>query len=243
MDNPTPSPLTPLGARTPMAHPALYSVTAVLVIIVIAGAAWVFWPHAAVAPEGTPAPSTSSPVVGQGERCGGNTANAPQCATGSHCAPDPNSHLPFGDVGGYCVSDTNVVEYRNEQLGLSVKLPESWRGFSDVSPGMEWTAYAVGTGKAVDTGPMVVLQHPLWTQSKPYENLPIMVFTPAQWAHVGHEGPDEWSVSAAPIPPSVLASNSAYVFALPARYNYDYAQGFQELDDAIRAGAVSAFQP
>jgi hypothetical protein len=36
------------------------------------------------------------------EHCGGNIANAPQCADGFECVPDPNSTLPFGDVGGIC---------------------------------------------------------------------------------------------------------------------------------------------
>lgn len=40
-----------------------------------------------------------------GERCGGNMTNAPACASGSHCAPEPGSHLPFGDVGGICVNN------------------------------------------------------------------------------------------------------------------------------------------
>ncbi len=45
------------------------------------------------------------PVVGAGERCGGNMLNAPLCAAGYHCAPAPGSHLPFGDVGGICVAN------------------------------------------------------------------------------------------------------------------------------------------
>ena len=49
-----------------------------------------------------------SPVIlpaGSGERCGGNMTTAPKCTAGFHCAPVPGSHLPFGDVGGLCVSD------------------------------------------------------------------------------------------------------------------------------------------
>lgn len=48
---------------------------------------------------------TSSPIAGPGERCGGNMTTAPACVTGYHCAPDPASHLPFGDVGGTCIQD------------------------------------------------------------------------------------------------------------------------------------------
>ncbi len=58
-------------------------------------------------------------TVGSGERCGGNMTTAPQCMIGYHCAPAPGSHLPFGDVGGICVSDvplsttTSVLPAKN----------------------------------------------------------------------------------------------------------------------------------
>jgi hypothetical protein len=44
-------------------------------------------------------------IAGPGERCGGNTTTAPTCIFSYHCAPEPDSHLPFGDVGGTCVAD------------------------------------------------------------------------------------------------------------------------------------------
>ena len=45
------------------------------------------------------------PIAGIGERCGGNMRTAPTCIEGARCAPDPKSHLPFGDVGGICVAN------------------------------------------------------------------------------------------------------------------------------------------
>jgi hypothetical protein len=47
----------------------------------------------------------TAPIAGAGERCGGNMTTAPTCGAGYHCAPEPGSHLPFGDVGGVCVKD------------------------------------------------------------------------------------------------------------------------------------------
>ncbi len=44
-------------------------------------------------------------VLTGGKRCGGNIQNAPTCDAGYHCAPEPGSNLPFGDVGGICVPD------------------------------------------------------------------------------------------------------------------------------------------
>lgn len=72
-------------------------------------------PPAAITPLPTPVPSptpsstptaspslSAAPVVGPGEHCGGNILNAPVCSSGYTCVPEPNSHLPFGDVGGVC---------------------------------------------------------------------------------------------------------------------------------------------
>jgi hypothetical protein len=89
----------------------------VLIIVVVAGAIGILaWQNATNTPAPTdasaPAPavlaaSSTAQVVGPGERCGGNMLNPPTCTAGYHCAPDPNSHLPFGDVGGTCAPDVN----------------------------------------------------------------------------------------------------------------------------------------
>ena len=44
-------------------------------------------------------------TAGLSQRCGGNTTTAPVCSSGLHCAPVPGTNLPFGDVGGICVSN------------------------------------------------------------------------------------------------------------------------------------------
>jgi len=143
-------------------------------------------------------------------------------------------------------AEQSGVQYRNEQYGLLVSLPESWRGYSVPSEQGEtaaWHATEVSTGNEVASGPMVVLRNPQWTDATHYEDLPIMVFTPGEWAHVRGPSDVEWSVSAAPIPPSVLASNSAFVFALPARYNYDFAQDWEVVQQLVDSHAVQAFEP
>jgi hypothetical protein len=66
MNTPTPPqvppnvPLTPLGARTPHAHPALYGVIAFFSLVIVAGAAWVLWPDSVVAPTAAPTPSVEA---------------------------------------------------------------------------------------------------------------------------------------------------------------------------------------
>ena len=57
-----------------------------------------------------------------------------------------------------------------------------------------------------------------------------MVFTPEQWNLIQKE---ELAVSAAPIGPSELGQNAKYIFALPARYNYAFPVGFEEVQTII----------
>ena len=76
-----------------------------------------------------------------------------------------------------------------------------------------------GEGDSTVTGLLLSIRHPLWTKENPRQDIPIMVFTVEQW-NVLQKG--DFSVSAAPIGPSKLGSNYAYVFALPARYNYAF---------------------
>ncbi|MDB5245247.1 MAG: hypothetical protein JWN90_352 [Parcubacteria group bacterium] len=49
--------------------------------------------------------SSSANTAKAGEHCGGNMATAKKCIVGYKCAPVASSTLPFGDVGGICVSN------------------------------------------------------------------------------------------------------------------------------------------
>jgi hypothetical protein len=57
-----------------------------------------------------------------------------------------------------------------------------------------------------------------------------MVFTIAQWNDLQN---DKFHIGAAPIGPSELGRNSKYVFALPARYNFSFLPGFEEVEDIL----------
>jgi len=73
---------------------------------------------------------TTSPAC-EGEPCGGNTVNPPQCATGLVCQPTPGSHLPFGDVGGTCVRETqnsNTAQEGEHCGGNTVNPPQCATG-------------------------------------------------------------------------------------------------------------------
>jgi hypothetical protein len=87
-------------------------------------------------------------------------------------------------------------------------------------------------------GPEIFIRNPLWTQDNPYQDIPIMVFTYDQWNLIEQE---KLAVSAAPIGPSELGRNAKYIFALPARYNFAFPAGFEEVEKIIESKPLSAF--
>lgn len=121
---------------------------------------------------------------------------------------------------------SNVV-YENNQYGFSFYLPATWQGYSIVEE--QWEG--MNGEKIVETGPKLLIRHPDWTETKPRQDIPIMIFTTEQWNALQN---GEFPVSAAPIGPSILGSNSSYVFALPARYNYAFPTGFEEVEEILK---------
>jgi hypothetical protein len=128
------------------------------------------------------------------------------------------------------------VQYHNTQYSFSVSLPDSWKGFTIIAGARE--IRDVTTGDVVAIAPTINIRHPLWISTIPRQDIPIDIYTSAQWNKIISE---QYSVSAAPIPPSELAHNNKYVFALPARYNYAFPVGFEEVDQLVRSGIVTAF--
>lgn len=120
------------------------------------------------------------------------------------------------------------ILYRNKQYGFCFSLPASWRGYSVVK--QQWRGGPPGSGSD-HRGPKILIRHPKWTAVEPYEDIPIMIFSLSEWRFVEKE---EWVVSTAPFPPTELARNGHYVFALPPRYNYDFAKGYEEVDRLVK---------
>jgi len=140
-------------------------------------------------------------------------------------------------LGEYVRNDS--VIYVNSQYGFTFTLPMSWEGYTIVIE--EWEGYTIGGNeppKVTDKGPKLSIRHPNWTKDVPRQDIPILVFTLDQWYRVQQEN---LSVSAAPIPPSELGSNSKYVFALPARYNFAFLEGFEEVEDIIEGNPLKGY--
>ena len=135
------------------------------------------------------------------------------------------------------------TKYENTGYGFSVTLPADWEGYTVVVSEWEGNSFDEdGKADGTETGPFISIRHPSWTEEDPYQDIPIMVFTHKQGEKALSES-EELVIGAAPFPPSELARNGNYVFALPARYNFAYPRGFEEVDKIIRGGAVRAILP
>lgn len=130
-----------------------------------------------------------------------------------------------------------LVKYENTEYGFNFPLPDSWIGYSIVTE--KWTGYLLNTPNAKKIeGPKIVIRHPEWTAENPRQDIPIMIFTPGEWDLIQQE---MLSVGAAPVGPSELGHNSNYVFALPARYNYAFPTGYEEVEKNLENKPLQTF--
>jgi hypothetical protein len=126
------------------------------------------------------------------------------------------------------------VVYRNEQYGFCFDLPSQWSGYKVVE--QKWNSAATSVGAAA-SGPKLLIRSPRWTETNPREDIPILVFTSAQWKLVERE---KLVVSAAPVPPQKLGQNKRYVFALPPRWNFDDLPGVDEANQVVEGKPLHA---
>jgi hypothetical protein len=141
------------------------------------------------------------------------------------------------ELGEYEIEEKTSVVYQNEEFGFNFTLPEGWNNYSlqnDI-----WKGTSLTEENKEISGPMLYIRHPEWTKDNPRQDIPIMVFTVEQWNALANA---EFSVGAAPIGPSKLGENSTYVFALPARYNYEFLTGFEEVEEILENNPFKAFE-
>lgn len=137
----------------------------------------------------------------------------------------------FGDY-----EDTGAVVYSNNQYGFNFSLPGSWKGYSIITG--TWEGFSTGGpqgNETAATGPILSIRHPQWTSENQRQDIPIMVFTISQWESLQK---DEFHIGAAPVGPSELGRNSKYVFALPARYNFSFLEGYEEVANILEGTSL-----
>jgi hypothetical protein len=130
--------------------------------------------------------------------------------------------------------DDSIV-YTNKEFGFIFNLPASWQGYAIIED--NWEGQYIDDA-ATDNGPMLYIRHPQWTEQNPRQDIPIMVFTYDQWDMIQKE---RLSVGAAPIPPRELGRNAGYVFALPARYNFAFPSGYEEVEKILESNPLIPF--
>ena len=128
---------------------------------------------------------------------------------------------------------TISIEYQNTEYGFSFSLPVSWKGYSIITD--TWRGYNNGNSDiTVEQGPIISIRHPLWTSENPYQDIPIMVFTLAQWNSL-QQG--DYNVSAGGIY-TELGRNAKYVFALYSRYNVADLPGIEEVKTILEGNPL-----
>ena len=150
--------------------------------------------------------------------------------------------LPFGAklpqaTSSVEISSSAQIIYKNTEYGFTFNLPASWTGYSIINSNWNGNLIEVTDSPKV-TGPEISIRHPLWTVEVPRQDIPILILTLDQWNLVQQE---KLSLGAAPIPPSELGRNSKYVFALPARYNFAFPTGFEEVNQIIETKPLQVF--
>lgn len=163
----------------------------------------------------------------------GNTADNGSAGTGTPEAAGAGAPSASG-----AKDSKDSILYENDQYGFTFTLPLSWDGYSIITD--NWEGYSMKDPEQQqisETGPILSIRHPLWTSKNPRQDIPIMVFTLSQWDEMQQE--DGFHIGAAPINPSELGRNSRYVFALPARYNFAFPEGYEEVEDIINSKALN----
>lgn len=131
-------------------------------------------------------------------------------------------------------ADAPGIEYRNSLYGFCFALPAGWKGYSIVTT--QWSGTPLDGGPAL-AGTELLIRHPAWTQQNPREDIPIMIFTAAEWPRLEKEGV---AVSPAPIGPSELGHNHRYVFALPPRWDFYNLPGVEEIGKLLLSKSLKA---
>jgi hypothetical protein len=154
--------------------------------------------------------------------------------------PKPENTSPVANSlpSSQTVPSLDMIKYTNTDYGFEFTLPPSWAGYSIVND--KWEGDAQGTDGEVKAaeGPKILIRHPDWTAQNPRQDIPIMIFTIQQWNDMQQ---DKFHIGAAPINPSELGRNAKYVFALPARYNFAFPTGYEEVEKILEGGPLRVF--
>jgi hypothetical protein len=175
--------------------------------------------------------TTSQPTKTPNESSSGSELES---STSPNVTPTPTQKTSSSSA------DSNSIVYMNTQYGFQFSLPERWKGYSIINSKWEGLAKdGESSEKVVETGPLISIRDSQWTAQTPRQDIPIMVFTLSQWNSLQR---GVFHIGASPIGPSELGRNDTYVFALPARYNYSFPPGYEEVDKILKSKPLKALE-
>ena len=126
---------------------------------------------------------------------------------------------------------TDSIVYKDTKYGFTFSLPSGWKGYAIVVDKWEGDNREKG---AVEGGPMIRIRHPGWTKENPRQDIPLMIFSLAQWEAVEQGA---FVFGASQVSPSEIGRNRKYVFAIFPRFNPDVA-GVREVELILQHGPL-----
>jgi hypothetical protein len=124
--------------------------------------------------------------------------------------------------------------YKNDQYMFCFALPANWKGYTVVTE--QWKGGPPNGPSWV--GPELLIRNPAWTAATPTEDVPVMIFTLAEWQ--AGEKAGGLVTSGAPMGPSEIGRNKQYVFALPPRWDFDSRADLQVAEDLANGNKLKA---
>lgn len=143
----------------------------------------------------------------------------------------PNSPEPQAERNVPAEPATDDIVYKDTKYGFTFSLPSGWKGYTVVVDKWEGNNREKG---AVEGGPMIRIRHPGWTKENPRQDIPLMIFSLAQWEAV-EQG--SFVFGASGLGPSEIGRNRKYVFAILPRFNPDVA-GVREVELILQHGPL-----
>ena len=157
------------------------------------------------------------------------------CTMEAKLCPDGSAVGRAGPNCEFAACPDSNIKYQNDQYGFNFILPASWKGYSITVGNWEGRNQE---NVISENGPEIFIRHPQWTSENQRQDIPIMIFTINQWDLLQR---DKFHIGAAPINPSELGRNNRFVFALPARYNYAFPTGYEEVDQILQSNLLQVF--
>jgi hypothetical protein len=136
----------------------------------------------------------------------------------------------------------SALRYHNAKSGFTFFMPASWRGYSVLHEQWEAQTYlpANDTTLIVAHGPVIVLRHPHWTVSEPYQDITFLVYTRSQW-----DAEKQGKFCSTYFAGGTMVEmwhNRKYVFAMSTHESKSELNGWREVSEIVSHN-LHAYEP